>query len=83
MYNVACGENINLNQLFSTLKTELIKYDSKISDIEPIYGPERTGDVKHSLASIEKISKNLDYKVLKNFYSGISETAEYYSKLKR
>ena len=83
VYNVACGENINLNQLFSTLKTELIKYDSKISDIEPIYGPERTGDVKHSLASIEKISKNLDYKVLKNFYSGISETAEYYSKLKK
>ena len=81
VYNVACGENISLNELFSTLKNELVKYDSKIADIQVIHGPERIGDVKHSLASIEKISKNLDYKVVKNFYQGIKETMEYYISL--
>ncbi|MBR7128056.1 MAG: SDR family oxidoreductase [Lentisphaeria bacterium] len=80
VYNVACGESISLNELFATLRNELSKFDPKIAEIEPVYGPERVGDVKKSLASIDKISEKLNYKVIKKFSEGIKDTAEYYFK---
>ena len=47
VYNVAFGERTDLNQLFSTLRENLALHDPKIAEIEPIYGPERVGDVPH------------------------------------
>ena len=44
--NIACAEAVSLNVILKTLKQLLH------SDIEPIYEPERIGDVKHSLADI-------------------------------
>lgn len=83
VYNVACGERTNLNELFQILRSELAKFDEKIAEIEPIYAPVRKGDVPHSLASIEKISRLLDYKALFNTKEGLKETVKwYYNKLK-
>ena len=78
VYNVACGEGTSLNQLFEALKQALIPYRPEIADIKPIYGPERAGDIPHSLASIEKISALLGYKPNMMFADGIRQTAEWY-----
>jgi len=65
-YNVACGYNISLN--------EIIAFLSKYFKIEiiPVYTKERMGDVKHSLASIKKIGKDLKYKPIIDFNEGLT-----------
>ncbi|MBE3092191.1 MAG: SDR family oxidoreductase [Chloroflexi bacterium] len=66
-YNVAGGENISLNEIISLLS----KYFKK--EIKPIYAEERMGDVKHSLASIEKIKGDLNYTPIIQFKKGLEE----------
>jgi UDP-N-acetylglucosamine/UDP-N-acetylgalactosamine 4-epimerase len=78
VYNVACGENNNLNQLIEYLKEYLSAFDSEISKINPIHGSERAGDVKHSLASIEKAQTLLGYKPSHTFKDGLREAVEWY-----
>ena len=78
VYNVACGERTDLNQLIEYLKINLSEFDKKISTIEVNYGPERQGDVPHSLASIEKAKKLLGYKPRFNIVSGLKEATKWY-----
>jgi UDP-N-acetylglucosamine/UDP-N-acetylgalactosamine 4-epimerase len=78
VYNVACGENNNLNQLIEYLKEYLSAFDSEISKINPIHGSERAGDVKHSLASIEKAQTLLGYKPSHTFKDGLREAVKWY-----
>jgi UDP-N-acetylglucosamine/UDP-N-acetylgalactosamine 4-epimerase len=80
VYNVACGENNNLNQLFNYLKEYLSKYENAISKIDVNYGPERAGDVRHSLASIEKAQKLLNYEPTIYFQQGLEEAVTWYWK---
>lgn len=72
VYNVACGDQISLNQMISMLKEITDK------DINPKYGPERFGDVKHSKADISKIKQLLGYTVKLPFYEGLKETYSWY-----
>lgn len=74
VYNVACGENTNLNELVDAIKKGL----KGNKDIEVFYGPERKGDVKHSLASIDKAKKMLQYCPNVNFNEGIKRTIEWF-----
>ncbi len=69
-YNVACGHNISLNEIIILFS----KYFKR--DIKPIYAKERTGDVKHSLASIKKIRRDLEYKPIVNFNKGLLRLLE-------
>lgn len=78
VYNVAFGENTTLNELVPELRNLLSQFDSKIAGVEINYGPERLGDVKHSLASIEKGRKYLDYKPKYNLKDGLNEAIEWY-----
>jgi UDP-N-acetylglucosamine/UDP-N-acetylgalactosamine 4-epimerase len=55
IYNVACGERTSLNELWLVIK------HLTNSKAEAMYGPERAGDIPHSLASIDKIKKHLNY----------------------
>ena len=55
VFNIACGERIDLNFLWNTLKT------AANSNVEAIYGPERQGDVRDSLADISKAQSLLEY----------------------
>jgi len=64
-YNVACGQNISLNEIIVLLSKHFKK------EIKPLYTKERMGDVKHSLASIGKIKKDLKYKPIINFNDGL------------
>ena len=61
VYNVAYGENITINALTETLKEVLSRFDKKILNIKSEYKTERPGDIKHSLASIDKGKKLLGY----------------------
>ncbi len=61
VYNVAFGQRATLNELVENLKLNLSKFDNKIAKIKIEYGPERIGDIPHSLASIEKAKKLLGY----------------------
>ena len=72
VFNCATGRRITLNQTFEALK-ELTGYKGTVN-----YGPERGGDIKHSLADISQAEKYLGYKVLVNFEDGLLRTVEWY-----
>jgi UDP-N-acetylglucosamine/UDP-N-acetylgalactosamine 4-epimerase len=74
VFNVANGERTTLKQLFYYLRALAGKYDSKILSIEPLYGPDRAGDILHSLASIEKAKKLLGYSPTLNVLQGLEES---------
>ncbi|MEZ2415468.1 SDR family oxidoreductase [Muriicola sp. E247] len=78
VYNVAFGERTNLNELVVLLKKHLSKFDSGIAKVDPEYGPEREGDVPHSLASIEKAKKLLGYDPTYDMESGLKQAVNWY-----
>jgi UDP-N-acetylglucosamine 4-epimerase len=78
VFNTAVGERADLNKLIHLLKENLSKYNSKIADIEISYGPERKGDIPHSLASIEKAATLLNYAPSHKLAEGLKEAMEWY-----
>jgi UDP-N-acetylglucosamine 4-epimerase len=74
VYNVAKGEQTSLNELFETLKNISGK------DIKAIHGPERSGDIKHSLADISKARKLLGYNPSTSPADGLRKTFDWYKK---
>jgi nucleoside-diphosphate-sugar epimerase len=72
VFNCATGDRTTLNQTFDALK-QLTGYKGSVK-----YGPERGGDIKHSLADITQAQKHLGYKVLVNFKDGLRRTVEWY-----
>jgi UDP-N-acetylglucosamine/UDP-N-acetylgalactosamine 4-epimerase len=78
VYNVAFGEKTNLNQLVENLQKNLSAHDPSIAAIEVLHGPNREGDIPHSLASIEKASKNLGYKPAFNVQQGLQIAVQWY-----
>lgn len=71
-FNIAYGGQVNLNELYQKLSELLNK------KIEPVYGPERGGDIKHSNADIGKARKLLKYAPDYSFERGIELTIEWY-----
>ena len=71
-FNVAYGGREYLNDIYKTLVKALGK------DIEPIYGPDRKGDIKHSNADISKAKRLLDYDPQYDFARGLNEAIEWY-----
>lgn len=67
VFNIACGKRYTILQLVDTLNKILGK------NIEPIFDKERVGDIKHSLAGIEKARKMLGFKVVCGFEKGLKE----------
>ena len=78
IYNTAFGERTTLNELVNTLKEFLSEYDSKIGEVEIIYGPNRVGDIPHSLASIDKAKQLLGYQPQFSMRAGLKETVKWY-----
>ena len=72
VFNTATGERITVNEMF-TLLQGLTSYKGK-----PQYGPERGGDIKHSLADISKAETDLGYKMVVDFEEGLRRTVEWY-----
>ena len=80
IYNTAYGERTTLNQLVSYLKEYLSDFDPVIADIEPTHGPNRAGDIPHSLACIDKAKNLLGYNPKFNMRAGLKEAVKWYWK---
>ncbi len=78
VYNVAFGERNTLKDLVELLKKSLTEFDPKIKDIQVIYGPNRVGDIPHSLASIDKAKKLLAYNPQFSLEKGLKEAVNWY-----
>lgn len=72
VYNIACGEQTSLLQLFEALKKQAG------SGLNPLHGPDRIGDVKHSLADISKARSVLGYNPAVSVMDGLATTFEWY-----
>ena len=73
-FNVAYGGREYLIDIYHSLTEALSK------DIEPILGPERAGDIKHSNADISKARRLLGYAPEYDFARGLNEAIEWYKK---
>lgn len=80
IYNTAVGNQTNLLDLFFYLKQSLSDFDPKILNVDVLHGPKRKGDIPHSLASIEKAKKILNYSPTHDIKSGINEAVIWYWK---
>jgi UDP-N-acetylglucosamine 4-epimerase len=78
VFNVAFGGNTTLKVLFETLRQNLAKFDPEIEKINAIHGPERTGDIPHSLASIDKAIAVLGYKPQYSAEQGFEMACRWY-----
>jgi UDP-N-acetylglucosamine 4-epimerase len=80
VYNTAFGDRVTLNEMVTLLKKYLSEFDESIATIEIIYGPNRAGDIPHSLASIEKAKLLLNYNPKYSFSDGLKEAVNWYWK---
>ena len=78
VYNTAFGQRATLNDLVISLKNYLGEYDPKIKEVQIIYGPNRIGDIPHSMASIEKAQKLLNYQPQFSLQNGLMEAVKWY-----
>lgn len=78
VYNAACGGNTSLIQLYTSLRDKLEGVLEEPKFLEPKFGPERKGDVKHSIASIKKAEDLLGYSPSHSFKEGIAETVQWF-----
>ena len=78
VYNTAFGDRTTLTQLTHFLKEYLTTFDPKIGDVEVLHGPNRAGDIPHSLASIEKAKRLLGYNPQFSIQEGLKEAVAWY-----
>ncbi len=74
-YNVACGASSTVNALFRRMRDRI---GEAVSHVEPKYAAPRAGDVRSSLASIDKARKLLGYEPRVGFEKGIAKTVDWY-----
>jgi UDP-N-acetylglucosamine/UDP-N-acetyl-alpha-D-glucosaminouronate 4-epimerase len=72
VFNVATARRVDLKETFQTLK-KIIGYKGDVG-----YGPERGGDVKHSLAELSLAEKHLGYRPVVDFEEGLRRTVDWY-----
>ena len=78
VYNTAVGDRISILEMAELLRSILAEYDPKIAEVEIKHGPNRKGDVPHSLASIEKAQEKLNYQPSHVFKDGLKEAVAWY-----
>ncbi|MCB6099020.1 SDR family oxidoreductase [Flavobacterium psychrophilum] len=78
VYNTAFGDSTTLNDLVKKLQFELSQFDPKIANVNIIYGPNRAGDIPHSLASIDKAKKLLGYNPKFSMQEGLKQSVKWY-----
>ncbi|RYM33454.1 SDR family oxidoreductase [Brumimicrobium glaciale] len=78
VYNTAVGDRTTLLELTELLKKHLANFDSEISKVEIKHGPNRKGDIPHSLAAVDKAKELLGYNPTHVIESGVSESVQWY-----
>ena len=72
VFNVGTGKAHTLNEVYATI-AEHLGFSAAAK-----YGPERVGDIKHSLANIERAQKELGYQPKVHFHDGLKKTVDWY-----
>ncbi len=78
IYNVALNDSTSLNNLFKIIQEGLVKRIDGLQKKDPIYREFRAGDVRHSMANIDKARLLLKYQPKFNIYDGMEETMDWY-----
>lgn len=78
VYNTAFGDRTTLNDMMHYLKVYLSEFDPAIADVAVVHGPNRLGDIPHSLASIDKARKLLNYQPEFSFQQGLKAAVAWY-----
>jgi UDP-N-acetylglucosamine 4-epimerase len=78
VFNVAVGERTSLNQLYHQLRAKLATRFDHLRAAQPVYRDFRAGDVRHSLADIDKAAKLLSYHPTHTISAGLAEALEWY-----
>ena len=78
VYNTAFGERTTLNELVANLKEFLSEFDSAIADVPVVHGPNRVGDIPHSLACIDKAKTLLGYAPQFSMRDGLKAAVKWY-----
>lgn len=78
VYNTAFGERTTLNELVDRLKENLSTLDPIIAEVEVIHGPNRLGDIPHSLACVDKGRSLLGYSPQYSVAKGLKECCQWY-----
>lgn len=78
VYNIAFGERTTLNELFAYLRDDLSEFDAEIGKVEAKYGPNRAGDIPHSLACIDKAKTLLGYAPEFGVKQGLKQASKWY-----
>lgn len=77
-YNVACAMRTTLNELYAMIRTEVERVRPGFETRDAEYGPERTGDVRHSLADVSKARERLGYVPEVDMATGLARTVEWF-----
>lgn len=78
VFNTAVGDRTNLLQLIELLKKYLCEFDPKIAEVKILHGPNRAGDIPHSLASVDKAKKLLGYVPSHEIKAGLKDAVAWY-----
>ena len=80
VYNTAIGDQITIKQMAELIREELSSFNKSILKIPIVFGPNRDGDIPHSMASIEKAKALLNYSPSHSFKQGLKESIKWYFK---
>jgi UDP-N-acetylglucosamine 4-epimerase len=78
VFNTAYGERVTLNDLIQEIKKQLVLFDSKIEKIDILHGPNRIGDIPHSLANVDKAKRILGYEPKMDLRQGLEKAIPWY-----
>lgn len=79
VYNVGCGTETSLNELFRMIRLGLTGYEPEVASQEPVYEGFRTGDIRRSMANIAKARRRLGYEPVVSVPEGLGEALEWYA----
>jgi UDP-N-acetylglucosamine 4-epimerase len=78
VYNVGCGRETTLHELFRMIRLGLVGYQPSIAASQPSYGPFRDGDIRRSEGDISKIAQQLEYEPTHTIAEGLGHALEWY-----
>ena len=79
VYNIAVGERTTLNELYAQLKQNLNCSSPHLKDVQVVYREFRAGDVRHSMASIDKARERLGYEPTQSIGQGLRLAMPWYT----
>ena len=78
VYNVAVGDRTTLNELYAQLHHNLLPHYQNLHGAKPVYRHFRAGDVRHSLADVNKAAALLEYKPTHRIDEGLKVAMNWY-----